>query len=209
MSFFKKSGIFAAVLFTLLLAHQNNSFATQGENHQGLYLRFLLGGGYLSATEKDFFGSDLKIHGNAGHFSFQIGGAVTNNFILFFDYAAVAAKNPKAEWSGVSVSTSGTELQLQNAGGGITYYFMPINMYLSVSVVAAKATLKVNSDSGATELGPGVNIALGKEWWVSDNWGLGIALVGHYSKVKSDEGVLGKKDVVNSYIGVAFSATYN
>jgi hypothetical protein len=28
---------------------------------------------------------------------------------------------------------------------------------------------------GDTEFGPGLSLVLGKEWWVSDNWGLGLA----------------------------------
>jgi hypothetical protein len=32
-----------------------------------------------------------------------------------------------------------------------------------------------NDEVADTEFGPGLSLVLGKEWWVSDNWGLGVA----------------------------------
>jgi len=179
------------------------------ETHDGFFLRFLGGGGYLNTTEKDILGSDLRIYGTGGYFSLQIGGAPFNNLILYFETAAVVVPDADMKWSSYSGSRSYSELALSQYGVGLSYYFMPINIYLSLASIFVFAEIKVGDKKKTTEIGPGINVSLGKEFWVSANWGLGIAFVAHYSKVKSDEGALGKKDVINTYFGVAFSATFN
>ena len=44
---------------------------------------------------------------------------------------------------------------------------------------------------------------------MSDNWGIGLALVGQYGKMKDKEVNGVKYDIDYYYIGVALTATYN
>jgi hypothetical protein len=58
-----------------------------------------------------------------------------------------------------------------------------------------------------SDWGGGISLMIGKEWWVSDNWGLGIAgqLFGGSAKDKDDEDLQFDTFSVN----LCFSATYN
>jgi hypothetical protein len=56
----------------------------------------------------------------------------------------------------------------------VTYYFMPVNLYLSGS--AGFGSLEFDGNiSGETDMGLALDLTVGKEWWVGDNWGLGVA----------------------------------
>jgi len=50
-------------------------------------------------------------------------------------------------------------------------------------------------------------LALGKEWWVSDHWGLGVA--GHISFSSNQDPVASNNTLTTWAFGAAFSATYN
>lgn len=61
-----------------------------------------------------------------------------------------------------------------------------------------------NETESGTERGLGWYLSLGKEWWVSDNWGLGVAGFTYTSKsTYPAEG----SHVHNTVFGLTFSAT--
>ena len=68
-------------------------------------------------------------------------------------------------------------------GLNLTYYFMPVNIY--VSATPSLSLLRQTYDqilgiplsgSANTKVGFGGKLAVGKEWWVADHWGVGVAL---------------------------------
>jgi hypothetical protein len=88
-------------------------------------------------------------------------------------------------------------------GGGVTYYIVPANVYLSGSLGLGwlSATENVESDVGF-----GLDITLGKEWWVGGSWGLGLAGAFGYHSVP--DGVVDANWSGASF-GLRFSATLN
>lgn len=202
--------IIAALFIGSLLLSAFPVLAQESEgSHDGFFLRFLLGGGYDSFVEKDLLGADFWLSGSAGTFRLQIGGSLAPGFILFGELASTVADNPDVKWGSISGTTSKTEMSLREMGIGICYYFNPCNIYLSGSITAARGYLTYSGTTGSTEMGGGINVAVGKEWYVSQSWGLGVALLMGVHGMKSDEGALGEKTCRNAFIGIAFSATYN
>jgi hypothetical protein len=53
-----------------------------------------------------------------------------------------------------------------------------------------------------------MNLMVGKEWWVSTNWGLGVAGQIMYMSIKDKE-IIEEKDMTFASFGVLFTATYN
>jgi hypothetical protein len=92
-------------------------------------------------------------------------------------------------------------------GGGVIYYFEPINLYVSLALLADRLQIQDGSDDVAsTDRGLGIDVMVGKEWWVSDEWGLGIAGAFRHSSMKDQhDGPTWTSDSFN----VAFSATFN
>jgi hypothetical protein len=53
-----------------------------------------------------------------------------------------------------------------------------------------------------------VRAAIGKEWWVSDHWGLGASLNGIFAS-NQDTGGTNPPNISSTFWGLSFSATYN
>ncbi len=177
--------------------------------HQGFFLRLDVGGGYLEqrAPTNSTLG-DMKVSGGAGAFGVAVGGAVAENLVLAGHLFSNAVSNPSISFSnGSSGSTNDTTSSLVGIGPALTYYFMPVNVYLSGTLAATRLSLRVNGQDANSDWGVGTRLALGKEWWVSDSWGLGLA--GQFSWSSNKDQGTGAPTIATWGLGLAFSATYN
>jgi hypothetical protein len=92
-------------------------------------------------------------------------------------------------------------------GAGLTYFFMPVNMYLSGTVGAGSLSFSgTDLDGLETDSGLALNFVLGKEWWVSNRWGLGLAGAFDYHSAP-DKNV--SEDWTGTSFSLLFSATFN
>ncbi|HEX9251144.1 MAG TPA: hypothetical protein VF870_02830 [Ignavibacteriaceae bacterium] len=206
---------FLFALTILLTLNVNSTFSqiqaqssSNINNHDGFFLRMLLGFGQTDLTEEMDYGGDLKMSGVGTEFRVQIGGCVSENLILFGDLGGVVVMSPNIEWAGNSTSSDNTSLTISEFGGGLTYYFMPENIYVSFSAVLPVATIEFNTTKGESKMGFGFFLSAGKEWWIAEQWGLGAALYGSYGSMK-DKGEFADNAISTYSFGVAFSATLN
>ena len=177
--------------------------------HDGFYLRLTTGIGSTTSIEK-VEGDELGISGVSTNITMGIGYAVVENLILNLDIFGSIVTDPTVEVNGEEIGEADAELTVSNTGIGATYYIMPTNVYFAGSI--ARASGKIESKWGKTEseAGYGINIVIGKEWWVSDNWGIGVA--GQlFHTVLSDENVITGEvyDLKTTSLGILFSATFN
>lgn len=143
--------------------------------HDGFFLRFHLGPAGF-ATSASAAGDELSVRGSGGGFSFALGGAINPRVVIYGEIFADMAVGPTLEQNGEELTTSDdVSAGVIGFGPGIAYYF-PSNLYLSATLGLAQLTVQVDGEEvGESETGFGVSAALGKEWWVSPQWGLGIA----------------------------------
>jgi hypothetical protein len=93
-------------------------------------------------------------------------------------------------------------------GGGVAYYFMPANVYVSAAIAAIQLRVDYKDEEIAkTDTGVGIDLLVGKEWWVSEGWGVGVALELSGGRVK-DNGP-GSPTWSAGSLGLLFSATFN
>ncbi len=177
--------------------------------HFGFFLRPDLGVGYMTTSEPTGTPSgDVTISGAAGVFGFAIGGAVAENVILAAHLYDGVVVNPKVSLSSGQVgTTSNASLTMWGIGPEFTYYFMPGNIYFSGTVALTQMLLTANGRDTKSNVGIGTRLALGKEWWVGDHWGLG--LVGHASSSWNQDGGGSSPTLTTWVFALAFSATYN
>jgi hypothetical protein len=181
----------------------NVSTPRQTAHHRGLFFRPDLGIGYLhmSATEG---GNDDAAYGAAGAFGIAIGGAIQPNHILAFHLWDAVISNPTFSSNGTSASPGNSAAGLIAFGPEYTFY-SETNFYFSLSPGLSRLHLESGGVGADSDWGFGLRAAVGKEWWVSDNWGLG--LVGQLSfSANSDNGVA---TWTTWGATLAFSATYN
>ncbi len=178
----------------------------QDKAHEGFFMRFLLGGGPGKVTIEGT--QDLVFKAIGMDFHFQIGKSIGQNFIVFGDLGGFSLSNPDAEYGGQSVSVNDASVSAMGFGGGFTYYMMPANVYFSGSILYCKDTIESSGSKGESEYGLGFFIALGKEWWIGNNWGLGAALFLDTSSLKDQADAYGNQAGIKNFIyGIAFSAT--
>ncbi len=174
--------------------------------HRGLLLRPDLGFGYMAISEPTSQG-DLKLSGVAAFFGVAIGGAVSEDVAVAFHLYDGVISNPTATLAGQATSTSGTTAVMVGFGPELTYYFTPSNVYLSATLAVTRLSLEVNGTKADSNYGFGAQLGVGKEWWVSDHWGLG--LVGRLSLSSNEDQGTNAPTLSTWGLGLAFSATYN
>jgi len=188
----------------------------------GLYLRVQSGLGYLRSSESYRGGTDV-FSGVGATVQATVGEAIVEHLILHGEVVMTAVRN--ATWTdnggpllNSGFITSGRDLTLLGVGPGVTYD-LPSNFYASGSLLVSKLWfLDAYTDDPPpdTHWGIGGTVAIGKEWWLSRNWGIGVAaqfndafmahpLVAHYTK--SPEAISPLVNVMN--FALLMSATYN
>ena len=114
--------------------------------------------------------------------------------------------DPDAKLSGVDGQFHGS-ITMSGVGGGLTWWVMPANFYFSGTLGVGLLSVEPDVGSSAsTDTGFAAQVSLGKEWWVGDSWGLGVA--GGFTYHNVPDG-----DVEENWSGtsfsIRFSATYN
>lgn len=180
------------------------------QRHDGFMLRLALGMGYAN-TPAEATGDydDITIHGSCGTFSFDIGGAIAENLALHARFSDSVQVDPR-----VSIEGNDSELDWSFAGfliaPALTYYFVPLNVYVTAALgLSWLITIRDRSSSDLNSVtGFGANLDLGKEWWVSDNWGLGVSARFWWTHAVDATDLI---DVTYNLLGtsVQFSATYD
>ncbi len=175
--------------------------------HDGFFLQLDLGGGGM-ATTTSILGADLTVSGGAGQLSVAVGGAVARNFILAGQLWGASATEPEVKVNGQSLgSLSDATLSLTAVGLNLTYYFMPINIYVSATPSVGTLSVKQRGQSADTKSGFALRLAVGKEWWVSVDWGIGLNL--QFAHASNQSQGTNAPTWATNWIGLAFSATYN
>jgi hypothetical protein len=156
------------------LADEGSPLASSGElqspvdltahHHLGFYLHLDAGIGGLRASAPSGW---VKSGLTAGRLGIAIGGALSEDFIL-------AGRAWNIDRAGRGQDT--TRVTLSGVGPELIAYFMPANIF--VSIAPSFTTLSVNNSSYG---GYGLLGGVGKEWWTSAHWGLGITGQGFVS----------------------------
>ena len=143
--------------------------------------------------------------GTCNDINIAIGGIIYPNLALHATLFGWLVDDPKLEVARASHVTT-RDLNLSAFGGGLTYYIMPLNLYISGSLGSGTLSLEEPGGEGETNSGPVFDLTIGKEWWVSSRWGLGAAASFGYHSIP-------EKGADDNWSGTSFvlrfSATMN
>jgi TolB-like protein len=169
--------------------------------HDGFFLQFQVGGGALRSA-----GGDLTLTGPSGSLSIAAGGTLFRGISLYGIYFADVDSSPTVKLAGgpSGTATNATH-SLSGFGAGISMYSAS-NWFVSAAFTMSRVSLEVGGSTGSTKWGPGFRVNVGKEWWVSPDWGIGVSaqVTGGNSK---DDSLAA--DVGTTGLALCFSATYN
>jgi hypothetical protein len=173
-------------------------------------LRLHLGFGFTRVTTSGATpGADQEFSGSSVSFGLALGGAVTPNLVLYGAFFISGISERDEKLAGTTVRRAQGTVDVFGLGGGAAYYFQPSNIYLSGTLAPTQFSLGDANDDTRYESrwGLGFQGMVGKEWWVSENWGLGLAgeFVLASMKDRDDSAVTWKA----AAFSLLFSASYN
>ena len=188
------------------------TLAGERRTHDGFFLRLAMGVGGAS-TQIEVDGTDYTLRSggdlNIGDGNIAIGAVVIPNLIIHGTFFGWDIGDPEYAIEGIGSAEAGGSVGVSAFGGGLTYYFMPANIYLSGSLGAGTLEIEDGDVLQGGESGTGLlgEITLGKEWWVGGSWGLGVAGAFGFHSVPNG-GVLDENWSGTNW-GIRFSATLN
>jgi hypothetical protein len=163
---------------------------TGSYSHDGYFLRVAAGAAYLRVQDHGSY------TGTGSTYTAAVGHVIDENLVLFGELLDTAV-----------IHSSGAGLNLFGFGPGLAYYFEPINAHLSGGIAFSTVRISPGPLGGAaysTKVGMGLNLSLGKEWWLAREWGIGLAGQGHLAAIQD-----GNDRASGASYGVLVSATYN
>lgn len=206
---------FALALLTLASTAQARPFnPNAGRRHDpGHFFMRLSGGfGFSNATFDE--PSETTLSGFGGMGSFKFGATIAPNVALGVDLFGLNMFEPSVTVNGDDLgSAEGTRASVGAIGLGGTFYIMPANLYIAASAGVGLGTIEFRGRFGNVVVtseedsrpGFAANVMIGKEWWVSRKWGIGLAGQLVFASLETDNdvglGVFG--------VGLLFSATMN
>jgi hypothetical protein len=141
--------------------------------HDGFYMQLDAGLGYLS-TSASVRGSDEKLSGLSFPTAILLGGTVGPVVIgggFVTDYVA----SPSAKLNGQSGALTGVNLYMFSVGVFADIYPNPSGgFHIQPYIGYAGLTLEYNGYTGSGPSGMVLAAGVGYDWWVGDEWSIGI-----------------------------------
>ncbi len=185
--------------------------------HDGFFFRLLVGGGGSWIWSKKDAGG-FHASGWTTVDDLGLGYSVVKNLSLSLEVFGGLQWNSNHRVTNKqdsSVVFPVKNVFMMGFGPGITYYFMPLNLYIAMALGGSYMKinyLDVSSDTNVSTMykdfdpavGFGMHEAIGKEWWVGGDWGVGVGGEFYYLLLPD----------VHSWwhdigFGISFSVTYN
>jgi len=172
----KKLLVFAAMMVSLAFAK------SEPFTHDGFYFSITSGLGYGSINQDVGNGlATIESKGVQAETSFKIGAAIVHGLIIHATFAMNQLYSDLVATSkyGDEESLSHDGFNIFLFGGGATFYIPGnTNIFLSASAGASDYSISLgNKSADYLNLDPGFGFTamIGKEWWIHEELGLGIA----------------------------------
>jgi hypothetical protein len=171
-------------LLTIASFHDADDSAARGplppgaESHEGLYINASLGVGWLHTESHGKNGGELVVSGRGTPLALSIGYVFAKNLVLSWDYCYLHVGHPSLgdDYSSVGIVNLGWE----GTGPGARLY-LPLNTFVGGSLLLSKVRINNGNPDDSryglrwdSEYGITGRVSLGKEFWATDNWGLGL-----------------------------------
>jgi hypothetical protein len=184
------------------------------EQHDGFMLRATIGFGGASVKRDGgsaalFTASEAEYSGPGLLWSLDVGGSPVDNLVLHGRLSQITMGNPNVTLDDEDQGTiDGLSAGALLIGPAVSYYFMPINLYATAAVGLGVivVTDEDEEEEATSDAGVALNFDVGKEFWVNDQWGLGVAGRFWYTAARDEEAGDAEFDCIGG--GLLFSATY-
>lgn len=174
--------------------------------HEEVYFHAMLGPSFILATTTAD-GQDLSASGGGATLRLGLGWNVARGLVVFAEAFADVTVSPTFEAGDLMEDPDDTTFGVSGVGAGLAYY-LGDNYYVSgaIDVVSLRLEYQEGGRTVARESDEGIggNITLGREFWVSDGWALGLAVQAFLGTVPG-----GDSDWTVGTFGAGLSATFD
>jgi hypothetical protein len=207
----RKISLLKTLFISLIIFTIPSALFADAETHDGFYFNFLLGFGYDQTTIESDGSADMDLTGTGYNLKFKMGGTPVENFIIFGTLGFYDLEGPEISSGSYSETVDETYVTYSEFGGGFCYYIMPVNVFISADLSAVQGVVgNTEADtSESSDTGWSLSLSVGKEWWISDNWGIGAAVVATYGVMPNEVTYGEDETLIHKYMGIAITATYN
>ena len=199
------AGVLTANYFLVL------SQDTKSVQYDGFYLGMNLGPVWGNCNGVDNTNARISVTGTGFNLGFLIGTALETNLIAHASFFVNSISGPKFNDVKVDNKIAFDETFL---GAGMTQFFSPSNTFISGNIGFGKFTITDNSEGNSnyavsTEGGFGFQLKAGKEWVISEKWGIGVMAFysGTYLKSTPTPNIEERWD--SSRYGISFNASFH
>jgi hypothetical protein len=175
---------------------------------QGIFVRPQIGFGNLAAEIKGDGGTQT-VDGLASSFGLSVGGVVSEGLVLHGTLAISSIPGAEVDGGTPITTEQNRNFGVTSLGFGMTYY-TPDNLWFSAGLAPHVMTLSTSSsncdttdcpqDTTTEDFGLGLRAGVGYEWWVSDDWAIGLGVEGFGA---------GGSDISAYGMTTMFTATFN
>jgi hypothetical protein len=182
------------------------ALALEPRTHDGFLLRLSAGAGRAETTNiaPPEGGGDVDesvtASGTSADLNVAIGGMISPNVAIHATLWGWGVPSPETTVGGDA------SLSMSAVGAGLTYWFLPANIYVSPSLGFGTLSLQQGRNTITTDSGFALDATIGKEWWASDQWGLGFAASASYHAIPDESRV---ENWTGLGFGLRLSATMN
>jgi hypothetical protein len=137
----------------------------------GFFLSLLPALDYMHMTQR---GADVSYSGFGLGLDFVIGGSLSEGVHLGLSLGGATFPTPDLKVQGATISNN-ADLNWFHIGGVLDYYFSSdAGTHLLAELGYAQLATSGNRGESQDILGFGVGLGLGHDWWVADNWSIGL-----------------------------------
>lgn len=203
--------IFSGVSF---VSAQNETKSQAGyHKHDGFYLSMSAGPVFGTIRDNIKGSYIMDMSGAGGQFDLKIGGAIKENLLLHATLISSEMPGPRIKIAHGEQGKASNDLSIgeEMLGVGLTYYVMPKNIFFSGSIGIGSFSVSDNSSNSdyLTQSGFSMQLKVGKEWWISKNWGFGIGLTYGKTALTNNAGGGVEERLNSNRIAVLFNTTFN
>ena len=140
--------------------------------HDGIYVGASLGWGWFGVNNS---GSSLT--GTGLPFALSLGFAPSPSLAVFGEFYQATVLGPD---SAIDRTIVDLDIDIEGWGPGFKFYYEPRNVFVSASLLLSQLSFHTTSygypnPEKVSDWGMMGRVSLGEEWWVSADWGVGLA----------------------------------
>jgi hypothetical protein len=177
-------------------------------SHDGLNVRFMSGVGYGQTSLNSV--RSYTFNGLGFPSTLATGYGFHDNWVfhLVGGYRTFFAGKPETNSTTLNSKQKNQRIDTYEYGCGLSYYILPSDYFATLSLTTQRFIFHGDFVHGKANTPISVSLHVGKEWRIFDNFSIGAAVMGTYSKTSASNTNSLSTPVSNIFTGIMLTTSY-